>query len=175
MEVSKAHAETVEASIQETIGVLERLYDINPSVFAGMPTAEFVAIGKEFRIVDGKLQDATLAQGWIGWQKEILEQGLKRRHMPPREQINVLASSIASELGHENLTSLQEKFEAVDADWFDRTPRQITEGYIAAINECLTEAEENKRQAEQAWQNFVGKYKKPRPDEITTVSTESAS
>ena len=189
---------------EEAIAKLERpfeeLYDLAPDTFANMPTSEFMEVTREFTSLEKKLKLENRSL-WTAEQistvlKEHLEkkQGLHwdshlRRNSFYSGNVAVMVDEIQDALRIGGVTSeeyeriaqeVEDKYKAVFAGSFDKTPKQIVESALELTDGYAQQIAGKVQEALRQKQEFLKKHgikTEPETPEVdaTVVAPESVN
>lgn len=155
-----------EEAADRVLSPYEGLYDYNPAVFAEMPTSKFMAEAQELTRIDA--DRATYEEGLYKAQKlsaAIDEWIDERRELDPPVVNNLYRGAIRLGRGMDNnsFEAFKNEIEAITADTFDKTPRQILGEYRDLTQRQQKRLADEQAKADQARQALLDKYKPETP------------
>ena len=157
----------VENKVDEVLSPYRELYDMNPAAFAEMPTKEFMIVASELAEINGEIENNEDNSKKIEWWNHQIKNAFEEKHIVNYNIIDALEKAISDSLGMDDNTydEMLKKFEAETSDWFDKTPRQIMEGYMRVSGEYTSQFEAKQLADQQRKQDFLDKYKPETSDQ----------
>ncbi len=152
----------VEDKVEEVLSPYQELYDMNPAIFADMPTKEFMVIAKGLAEISDEIEINEDNSNRLEWYNHKLKDAFENKSLVNWGIIDNFRQDICRSLGKENddtYDRVLEKFEAEASDSFDKTPRQIMEGYTRVGNEYTSQFEAKKLADQQRKKDFLDKHK----------------
>lgn len=150
----------VEKVVDEVLSPYQELYDRNPDVFAGMPTAEFMAIVKEFSEISAKIErDEEYSRNLEDYNDKI-RTAIEQKKSVNWDVIVNFSREIADSLdmSSDEWVEVREKFEVEIDDSFDKTKRQIMEAFVRVGQEYTSQFEAKKLAKQQRSKELLDKY-----------------
>lgn len=159
----------LKATKEDTVlSTFEDLYDLNPELFAEMPTSKFMDIAKNFKNlvvnealvrrdwreverVRNRIEDMTEAQ--IGLSPD------SRGGVSSYAISNVMAGGAGRAHSTEALQDVRSRFDEAYSGSFDKSPRQINEAVLALIKEYAAESKARLDAAAKKITDFKDQYK----------------
>jgi len=150
----------VEDKVDQVLSPYQELYDRNQSVFAEMPTAEFMGIAKEFSEISSKIKENEADSKKIEWWSRQIKDAFEKKGIVNWNIIDALEKEIGMslEMDDDTYDEVLKKFEAEVSDSFDKTPRQIMEGYMRVAAEYTAQFEDKKQADKQRKKELLDKY-----------------
>ena len=148
--------ERINRSIDMMLELPSQLYDVNPDLFADMPTEEFIKAVKEFDELSWEVEsvqeqlaiaielDKSLARN-IEEEKALTESVIK----------DWLADIWTEDEAEENL----KKFDAVQEPAWEKSPKEIMTGYKGVSRQIVEELKQKLEKAKQKEEVFLTNYR----------------
>ncbi|MBC7764341.1 hypothetical protein H7Y29_01370 [Microbacteriaceae bacterium] len=158
----------LERTVDQVLSPYQEIYDMNPALFAEMPTKEFMVIAKELAEISDEIEINEDNSNRLEWYNHKLKDAFENKSSVNWGIMDNFRQDICRSLGMENddtYDRVLEKFEAEASDSFDKTPRQIMEGYIRVAGEYTSQFEAKKLADEQRKKDFLDKYKPETSDQ----------
>jgi len=151
--------ERVDESVDEVLSPYQELYDRNPSVFAEMPTAEFMGIAKEFSEISSRIEENERDAESLKNSIDKIRIALENKTTVNWDVIVNFSYEIAGGLhmSTDEWVEVREKFEA-ECDYFNKPGRQIMEDFIRVGEEYISQFEAKKLADEQRSKELLDKY-----------------
>ncbi|MGH7156909.1 MAG: hypothetical protein ACREGG_02260 [Candidatus Saccharimonadales bacterium] len=181
-----------EQVIEKLTSPFEELYDLNPELFAQMPTPEFIEVYKEQRDIDEKIGRREKCLGELVEAETALKAMLENRELitwddkdpdrpqdiyhsiPPdlRDIIYGVSGGIREDYTDDKIVEVLRKYESEFRDNnFGKSPQQIMEGYIRLTNEYLDQIRSLLAETESRKKEFMAKYQKSSEETPPVEST----
>jgi len=181
--------EARERVIDKIISPFEELYDLNPDLFAKMPTPEFIEVYKEQRDIDEKigrrekcLEELVEAEAvlkakldnseLIVWDEKDPDKPQDIYHSIPKDLRNIIygaSDGIREDHTDSKIVEVLRKYESEFRDNnFGKSPQQIMEGYVRLTNEFIGQIRSLLAKTESRKQEFIAKYAKTTDSETQT-------
>ncbi|MDQ5972339.1 MAG: hypothetical protein QG553_498 [Patescibacteria group bacterium] len=153
--------EQVTALSDRTLNSFEELYDLNPGVFATMPTSEFMEIGRKLSAAESKLRvwDAELRDTLADYIAKAIED---KKQLPfigllnDFDNVHDTLISNAEKLGSED--DMSEELKAIYEDTFDKTGREVMNEVKALADKYTARIEQERAAAQAARDEIINKY-----------------
>ena len=157
----------VDKAVDEVLSPHQELYDQNPAIFAEMPTSEFMGIAEELAKIDLNLRVDKSSAIDLKWYNDRIGTAFEEKSSVNWDLIVSFRQVIADSLGmnDEDYDGVIKKFEAEADNSFDKTPRQVMEGYMRVAGEYTSQFEAQRLADEQRRKELLDKYK---PETSTT-------
>ena len=151
----------LDVTVDQILSPYQELYDMNPAVFAQMPTSEFMGITNEFLEINIKIKENESDSKKIEWWSGQIKDAFEKRGIVNWNIIDALEKEIGMslEMDDDSYDEMSRKFEAEASDSFDKTPRQIMEGYMRVGEEYTSQFETKKLADEQRKIDFLDEHK----------------
>jgi len=173
-----------EEAIERITSPFEELYEMNPELFAKMPTAEFIEVRKGLTSIEEDLTDTAYGLELLAKETDKLNNAIEAKKSlkweasyeeDSLETVIRAATNAGNILGGQGAyKEIQEKYAAeYSNDHFDKTPRQITEGYQRLTNEYIDQLRAKLAETEQAKQEFMAKYSKNSEPSVNSSETQA--
>jgi hypothetical protein len=150
----------------------EKLYDLHPEEFVKMPTTEFMALADEYSGLRYRLAEAQKRLPTIEEYATFLDNCLETKDVPGWALVSEMTDFV-SNAANVPYKEVVNKFDAEAEDSFDKTPRQVIEGYKRIVDEYLETAKTRLAEAELAHQVFLSKYQKKATETTPEAVTEA--
>lgn len=150
----------VDKVVDEVLSPYQELYDMNPATFGEMPTKEFMVVAKELAEISRKIKDNEAYSNKIEWWNRQIKDAFEKKRIVDWNIIDALEQEIGMglEIDDDAYDEVSKKFEAEVSDSFDKTPRQIMEGYMRVSEEYTSQFAAKMLADEQRKKELLDKY-----------------
>jgi hypothetical protein len=156
-------AENIETTVGTVLSPFEELYDTNPTLFAKMPTEEFMEIAKNLNHISREADSLGVLVDRMQSFETKIAKGLEKAQPLSGDDREVLIATVANGTGmsqdKKNMAELGDKFDAAALPSFEKSPRQVLESYKALVGEYQAQIKARKAEADEKRQAFLDKYK----------------
>ncbi len=156
----------VDKVVDEVLSPYQELYDMNPAAFKEMRTEEFMVIAYDLAEISSKLEanerDLKIIEGYNDTIKDAIEGGRLVNGQLIADLSAIIEDCLDIYTPHMTdsaYAQVRKKFNAENANSFDKTPRQIMEGYMRVAGEYTSQFKAKKLADEQRKKEFLDKYK----------------